>query len=119
MEGAGVVRPCEAGTHRSNWSPVAGCSRNRCLQVAGKFLCNWTMALPAWPLDTTLSGKVSLTAVSDPYGGAYPTYDNLDCVTEEVVEKVLLDIKADEKAAKHLAAAVNRMLLVNPDRFRV
>ena len=69
-------------------------------------------------LDTTLSGKVSLTAVSDPYGGAYPTYDNLDCVTEEVVEKVLLDIKADEKAAKHLAAAVSRMILVNPDRFR-
>lgn len=68
-------------------------------------------------LDTTIDGKVSVTIVNG-YDNVYLTYDRVEYVTEYRVERALLDAKADDKTAKHLAAAVNRMIWVNPDRFR-
>ena len=70
-------------------------------------------------LNTTIKGGVSMTVGSDLYGNDYHSFESVGDITEELVEKALLGVEADEEAAKHLAAAVNRMILVNPDRFRV
>ena len=70
-------------------------------------------------LDTTIKGGVSMTVGNDLYGNDYHSFESVDNITEELVEKALLDVDTDDKTAKHLAAAVSRMILVNPDRFRV
>ena len=70
-------------------------------------------------LDTTIKGGVSMTVGSDLYGNDYHSFESVGNITEELVEKALLGVEADEETAKHLAAAVNRMVLVNPDRFRL
>ena len=70
-------------------------------------------------LDTAIKGGVSMTVGSDLYGNEYHSFESVGNITEELVEKALLGVEADEETAKHLAAAVNRMILVNPDRFHV